>query len=436
MPKINLTQEFVDTASSKGKNRETFYDTALPGFGFYVLKDTPTGPGKRAYFIRYVDGAGIQRGPYAIADARPVKLKVARELARVQLGKAAGGTDLAAEKSAKRAAFAETRERTLRWVVDRYQDTAEWRDKRPKTKSTDEERLNSLVLPILGDKPVKEITAADVRLMIDQVWKERTPIRAGHARAALSAVLSYAVSMDWVPYNAAAAVKPNTKTKAGERERVLSDREIAAVWNAKDGSRIRDALRLALLCATRRNETITAEWREFDLIAGTWTIPAEHTKMGRVHIVYLSRQALALLQKLWADRPENCAWVFPNRDYSGPIKAETMPEACHRIGRRIGVADDNRFSPHDFRRTATSRLAEMGIANAREVLERMLSHVSDGGSKSFKHYQRYTFAKEVRATLQLWADEVERIAEGRTVVPGANVHILEGARNEREAIPA
>jgi integrase len=47
-----------------------------------------------------------------------------------------------------------------------------------------------------------------------------------------------------------------------------------------------------------------AEWKEFDLDAGVWTIPAERMKMREKHIVPLSKQAIAL----YASEPFS---VFP-----------------------------------------------------------------------------------------------------------------------------
>lgn len=450
MPRLKLSQDFVDGLSVKDRPKETYYDTVVPGFGVYVCRDTPSGPGKRTYFIRYTDDTGRQRGPFTVADARITKLKAGRDAALLLLGRGKGGSDLKAEKDAKRKAAAESRERTLQWVVDRYRESPARNDKRPRTVATEDQRLDTLVLPILGTTPVKEIGMADVETMMEKVWGDRTPLRAGHARDALRTVLEYALRKGWVEFNAAKQVKPDARTQSGRRQRALSDREIAAVWNAPAGSLVRDALRLALLCTTRAGETIMAEWSEFDLDGRTWVVPPEHTKKGRPHIVYLSDPAVALMRRLREDAEADLKerlnndleakllpWVFPNRARTSHIAPDKMTQVCHRIGTDLGLKAGGWFSAHDFRRTATTRLAEMGIANAESVLSRMLSHVSTEGSRSLPHYLQYGWAKEIRAALELWSGEVIRIAEGRpALAANENVHSLANARAQKVSAEA
>jgi integrase len=52
-------------------------------------------------------------------------------------------------------------------------------------------------------------------------------------------------------------------------------------------------LRFTILTAARTGETIGAQWREIDLEAATWTIPADRMKGHREHRVPLSIPALA-----------------------------------------------------------------------------------------------------------------------------------------------
>jgi integrase len=58
------------------------------------------------------------------------------------------------------------------------------------------------------------------------------------------------------------------------------------------------ALKLAPLVFVRPSELRYAEWSEFDLPNAEWRIPAARMKMGELHSVPLSRQALAILNEL------------------------------------------------------------------------------------------------------------------------------------------
>lgn len=51
----------------------------------------------------------------------------------------------------------------------------------------------------------------------------------------------------------------------------------------------------AILTASRTGEVLGAEWREFELEARTWTIPAERMKAGKEYRVPLSGAAMRSL---------------------------------------------------------------------------------------------------------------------------------------------
>ena len=58
------------------------------------------------------------------------------------------------------------------------------------------------------------------------------------------------------------------------------------------------ALKLTPLIFVRPGELRGAEWDEIDFQRAQWRIPAERMKMKRLHIVPLSRQAVATLREL------------------------------------------------------------------------------------------------------------------------------------------
>lgn len=55
------------------------------------------------------------------------------------------------------------------------------------------------------------------------------------------------------------------------------------------------ALKLAPLVFVRPGELRGAEWSEIDYKAAEWRIPTSRMKMGREHVVPLSKQAVAML---------------------------------------------------------------------------------------------------------------------------------------------
>lgn len=391
MPKIKLTQRFVDSATAGDKPKVRLMDTEVPNFGVRIMK-----AGKKEFILRYQGPDGSTR-EIAIGDARAIPVETARKRAMAGLGEVAKGADLLADRKARTTAAQERKLRTVEWVVNQYREARELKKKRPRTIDTEDERLNRLVLPKLGDRPVRDLKAGDVETMLEQVARETTRIRATHARAALGLVLSYALRKGWVDFNAAKATE--VPVRITERRRLLTDDEIRSVWATK--SVAGRALRLALLCVTRANETAIAEWSEFDLEAKVWFINPSHTKKNKQHVVPLSDMALELL----AECKNDSRWLFPSKTGEGPIHPHRMTRQANRL------CEGETFGPHDLRRTAATRMGAMGFANTESILARVLSHKSNAGSAAMGSYLHYDFVKEKRAFLEAWAKEVARIVK-------------------------
>lgn len=68
----------------------------------------------------------------------------------------------------------------------------------------------------------------------------------------------------------------------------------------------RDGLKLTVLTAVRSNETRFAKWSEFDLEAGTWSIPRNRMKMKVPHVVPLSSAALGCIPNCLLSASPQC----------------------------------------------------------------------------------------------------------------------------------
>ena len=107
----------------------------------------------------------------------------------------------------------------------------------------------------------------------------------------------------------------------GPRQRVLSDDELATIWNAlDDGGDYAPLLRLLMLTGARREEIAGLRWSEIDPEAALVRLPGERTKNGRPHDIPLVPQALAILKA--RQRQEGRDFVFGTNgrgfvDFSG-----------------------------------------------------------------------------------------------------------------------
>src|SRR5262249_34205525 len=144
--------------------------------------------------------------------------------------------------------------------------------------------------------------------------------------------------------------------------RVLTDGELATLWTALPRDQFGDIVRLLVLTAQRREEIGGLRWDEIDLARTVIVLGSERTKNRRPHELPLSPTAVAILSA----QPRVGPWVFgPNgqrrfANWSDPKARLPALNAGWRL--------------HDLRRTAATRMAELGTLP--HVIEAILNHVS------------------------------------------------------------
>lgn len=140
---------------------------------------------------------------------------------------------------------------------------------------------------------------------------------ARRVRQRIAAVMKWAIAQGFRQDNLAGDVicvaLPKTNS-VKQHLRALPHSEVLAAITTIRGTDAYRATVLALeflvLTAARSGEVRLAKWREIDMEAATWTIPAERTKMKREHRVPLSARALAVLGEAQQLR-DGTGLVFP-----------------------------------------------------------------------------------------------------------------------------
>jgi hypothetical protein len=141
------------------------------------------------------------------------------------------------------------------------------------------------ILPEFGDRAADGITRSEITRFIDEI-AQRSPVMARNILSYFSAFYTWALPrLDRLPANPCRDAGRPPKPKP--RERVLSDKEIGALWHVLEGegAPFGPAIKLLLLTGQRRNEVFEAERSEFDLERQLWTIPGERAKNGVAHLV-------------------------------------------------------------------------------------------------------------------------------------------------------
>jgi integrase len=193
---------------------------------------------------------------------------------------------------------------------------------------------------------------------------------------------------------------------------ITEPKQVAALIQAIKGYQgspiVRAALRFSALTFQRPGEIRKAEWTEFDLDNAMWRIPGERMKMRRDHMVPLSRQALETLREL---QPLTGAgqYVFPGTRGAGrPMSENTVCAALRYLG-----YEGQEATAHGFRTTASTLLHEMGWQT--DVIERQLAHVEQNAIKGA--YNRAEHLGARTRMMQAWADHIDGLAKGGTIIP-------------------
>ena len=354
---------------------------------------------------------GKQQPLVTIGDYPAVSLTAARERARRYSEIVAAGSSPIAQSKKDRGA--DTAPTTIR------EFSAQWFEATIADKSEEYRRgvrraLDKDILPVIGSKPLTEVTPGEVLELCDKIKARGAPKMALFTRNVLKRMYEYAVARHVATTNPAQALVARFIATQESRTRVLTPSEIGNVLRSIYASDIRRlhklALHLLILTMVRKSELIEARKSEFDLDAAIWRIPAERMKKDKEHWVYLSAQAVAMLREIFA-LTEGSAFLFPTSrgGKDVPIAKSTLNTAVRALDMEV-----QHFVLHDFRRTASTHLHEMGQSS--DAIEKALAH-SIKGIKGV--YNRAEYAEERRRILQLWADFVDaQISEEKKVVIG------------------
>jgi integrase len=289
--------------------------------------------------------------------------------------------------------------------------------------------FNVDILPALGERPIREVEPAEIRRVVEGVVGRGSRVQAGHVLALLRQFFGFAVDRDDLQVNPADRFK-NPRALGVEKntsQRVLSDEELVAFWKALDRGgmtpTVRGALRLLLLLGVRAGELLQAEWSEFDLEQGLWSVPPAHRKMtlrrertARTWVVPLPPRARAILGELKA-LADSIGSKYVLASFHPTAKGAALTEkALNHAVRRLFTgeapalrSEGERPTPHDLRRTCRTGLSRLGVPW--HVGERVLGHSL---GKVADIYDRADLLDERGAALEKWATYVDNLLSPAT----------------------
>jgi integrase len=383
------------------------------GGGLFLLI-TPKPIGSKLWRLAYRFG-GKQK-TLALGIYPTVSLSQARQGREEAKKLLASGVDPSVQRKTERLLDKTVAENSFRKVAEEVIAKLE-REGRAHVTISKKRWLLDFAYPAFGERAVSEVTAKELLALLGEIEGRGIYETAKRLRSTCGMVFRYAIATGRAERDPSADLRGAlTVHRVTHRATIVQPTEIGALLRAIDGfdgqPTTRAALRLAPHVFVRPGELRQAEWKEFDLNAAVWTIPATKMKMRRPHRIPLSQQSLNIIREL-REVTGNGRLVFPSvRTVLRPISENTLNAAL----RRLGYASEE-MSSHGFRSMASTRLNEMGRWNP-DAIERQLAHQeANAVRRAYTHGAE--FWSERIQMMQTWSDYLDALKAGGTVLPFA-----------------
>lgn len=411
---MSLTDAAIRAALPAGKARKLF-----DGDGLYLMVKPN---GSRHWYLKYrIDGKERKLAFGAYPEVSLKEARARRDEARRQLR---DGVDPSVQARLARAARADTfkavAEEWLNALANppRQQKRPGKRPPRALAESTIAHKrtwLETFVYPYLGNRPIRDISAPELLLVLRKVEAGGIIETTHRVRSTCGRIFRYGIATGYCTHDLTADLRGALQPVVVTHHAALTDpREVGALLRALDGYRgepvTRFALRLLPLVFLRSRELRFAAWPEIDWAACLWRVPGPRMKMRQDHLVPLASQSLAILSEL-RQFTGTRRYMFPamgKRDR--PLSENTINSAL----RRLGYSGDE-MTGHGFRATARTLLRELGWD--KDAIRVQLAHSNPDDVDAA--YDRGELLAERREMMQAWADYLDGLRTSGEVVPFA-----------------
>jgi integrase len=389
---MSLTHSAVVGAKTQEKPYKLYDERGL----FLLVKPS----GARLWRFKYLYG-GTEK-LLALGAYPDVSLALARDRRDDARKLVANHIDPSAKRRAEKSAEADTFAAIAKeWLETKRATLSE------STWNRDHDQLVDIVGPHLGRRPIAEIQAPELLVVLKRLERKGLRDTAQRVRAVCGRVMRYAIATGRATRDVSADLKGALAPKGTKNYPAITDPAkvgglLRAIEDYDGMPSTSAALKLAPYVFVRPAELRAAEWSEFDLGGALWRIPAERMKMGETHLVPLAKQAVAILSDIQRVTGSG-RYVFPAiGPYERPMSENTLNGALRRLG-----YPQEEMTPHGFRSMASTLLNEQGWNP--DLIELQLAHKVR--NKVRAAYNRAQRLDERRKMMQAWADFLDGLRQ-------------------------
>jgi len=255
-----------------------------------------------------------------------------------------------------------------------------------------------LYLKPLHGVPLDRISRKDIAARLLAVSRASGAPTAIAFRSALSSLFVWAMRMGLTEHNPVVnSFKPPTPAS---RDRVLTDPELAAIWNALEDDDYAKVIKLLVCTGCRRAEVGGMKWTEFSDDMSTWGLPKERAKNAKEHKLPVTPLMAEIIESI------------PCRDGFDLLFGRKHGFTGWSIGKRaldkkLGLRP---WTHHDIRRSVATGMANIGVQP--HVIEQILNHQSGHKRGPAGIYNRSVYTNEVSAALALWSNHLRALVAG------------------------
>ncbi|CAG4920213.1 tyrosine-type recombinase/integrase [Paraburkholderia saeva] len=276
------------------------------------------------------------------------------------------------------------------------------------------------ILPVVGDMAMEDVRRSHLISSLDTIVARGANRLANRMLTDLKQFIKWCQVREYVSVDPLLTiVKKDVGGADGERERTLSKDEIRALPGVLECANLLETTKrvLMLILATnaRVGEVIKARKQDINLELKIWRIPFQNAKNRESHIVFLSDFALQHMRVLF-ELSDSKEWLLPG------LRRENEPEThvgLKSITKQVSdrqlvfyereahakrasngnslVLSEEKWTPHDLRRTAATLMQELGVLPA--VIDKCMNHREQNRMKRI--YQRYPYTAEKREAWRL-----------------------------------